>query len=581
MALEKIEKWIPGLAVARSYQSAWLPNDLLAGLSVAAVAVPTGIAYAQLAGVPPVAGLYASILPPLAYAFFGSSRQLIVGPDSATCAMLAAAVLPLAAGDPERFASLTVILTMLVGAMCIGGGLVRIGFIANFLSKPILIGFLNGIALSIISSQLGKLFGFPLQATGFFRRLYEFGSQLELTHWPTVALGLSVFVLLRVMKRVTPRAPGPLVAVGLSIAVVYLLKLENRGVTVIGHVPGGFPSPTIPSASIAEISELSLAALGIVIISFCSAMLTARSFAAKNHYEIDPNRDLIALGVANLASGMSRGFAISGADSRTAINDSVGGKTQFAGVFAAAAMMLVLLFVTSPLAYLPNTALAAVLISAAIGLFDLSALQKLRRVSKPEFRHALIAMIGIITVGVLPGVLIAIGLALLRLLALASQPADAILGRIEGQEGFHKLTDHSEAKSSPGVLIYRFEGALVFFNADYFKRRVREVVAGAEAKIERFVFDAEGVNLLDTTGADALEEVRAELAHKQIMFVLARPRSRFREVLGLTDLRQLENGHVYHSVEAAVAAITAAASEKEESEGSVLSLESVEIKRSG
>lgn len=557
MAFEKIEKWIPGLAVARRYQRPWLLNDLRGGLSVAAVAVPTGIAYAQLVGVPPVVGLYASILPPLAYAFFGSSRQLIIGPDSATCAMVAAAVLPLAAGDPERFASLTVVLTLLVGAMCIVGGIVRIGFIANFLSKPILIGFLNGVALSIISSQLGKLFGFSVPSSGFFRTLYEFVSRLGLTHWPTLALGLGIFILLRVLKRVAPGTPAPLVAVAISIALVYFFKLDARGVTVIGHVPAGFPTPRIPSVSLAEISALSLNALGIVVISFCSAMLTARSFAAKNHYEIDANQDLIALGVANLASGMSQGFAVSGADSRTAINDSVGGKTQFAGIFASAAMLLVLVFVTAPLAYLPNAALAAVLVSAALGLFDLTAFKSLYRVSKPEFRHALIAMIGIITLGVLPGVLIAIGLALVRLLALASQPADGLLGKIEGQEGFHKLDDHSAAKSTTGVIIYRFEGALLFFNADYFKRRVRAAVAGAEAKIDGFVFDAEGVNLLDTTGADALEEMRAELAHQQIAFVLARPRSRFRAVLEATDIKQQGNGHVYHTVEAAVAAMSA------------------------
>ena len=568
---------MPGLAVARSYQGSWLINDLRAGLCVAAVAVPTGIAYAQLVGVPPVVGLYASILPPVAYAFFGSSRQLIVGPDSATCAMVAAAVVPLAASDSVRLASLSVILTLLVGSICIVAGIARIGFIANFLSKPILIGFLNGVALTIISSQLGKLFGFPLHTVGFFRRLYEFVSQLGLTHWPTLALGLSVFVLLRLIKWVAPRVPAPLVAVALSIAAVYLLRLDGRGVAVIENVPAGFPSPTIPSISVAEMSQLSLAALGIVVVSFCSAMLTARSFAAKNHYEIDANRDLIALGVANLASGVSQGFVISGADSRTAINDAVGGKTQFAGAFAAAAMMLLLVFATGPLAYLPNAALAAVLISAALGLFDVAAFKRLYRVSKPEFRHALIAMIGIITLGVLPGVLLAIGLALVRLLALASRPADGVLGRIDGQEGFHKLADHGDAQSIPGILIYRFEGALLFFNADYFKRRVREVIAKAEAKIEVFVFDAEGVNVMDTTGADALEEMRAELANKQIAFVVARPRIRFREVLDLTDLKQIANGHVYHTIEAAVAGTAQRLKKKEEAER-VRSLEPVEIK---
>lgn len=553
--LAKIEEWIPGLRVARNYQPAWLSSDLRGGLSVAAVAIPTGIAYAQLVGVPPVVGLYASIIPPVAYAFFGSSRQLIVGPDSATCAMLAAAVIPLAAGDPTRTTSLTVVLTLMVALMSIVAGLARIGFIANFLSKPILTGFLNGIALSIIIGQMGKLLGFPLQPGGFFRQVYYLVTHLQLTHLATAILGLSVFALLRLMKRFVPRIPAPLVAVAISIAAVYFFDLAGRGIAVIGAVPAGFPAPTIPSVSGHDIASLSLNAVGIVLISFCSAMLTARSFAARNHYEIDANRDLIALGVANITAGLSQGFAISGADSRTAINDAAGSKTQFAGVFAAGAMALVLLFLTKPLAFLPSTTLAAVLISAAIGLMDLGAFRRLYRISHAEFRHALVALLGIITLGVLPGVLIAIGLSILRLLALASQPPDATLGQIAGKTGFHPINESDGATPIPGVVIYRFEGAILFFNADYFKRRMRAATSSETGDPQLVVFDAEGVNLMDSTGADALEEIRTGLAGRNITFALARPRRRFRTMLdgtGLTD--RIGSNRIYSSIGEAVTA---------------------------
>lgn len=557
MAFRMIGDWIPGLRVARSYQRDCLGSDLRAGLSVAAVAVPTGIAYAQLAGLPPVVGLYASILPPAAYALFGSSRQLIVGPDSATCAMVAAAILPLAAGDPTRYAALSVLLTLLVGVLGIAGGLLRLGFIANFLSIPILTGFLNGIALSIISGQLGKLFGFQVSPQGFFRLLGEFVSKLGQTHWPTAVLGLSLFVLLRLLKRLAPSVPAPLVAVVVGIAAVYLFQLDAGGVSVIGTVPAGFPLPSMPFVKASDVGALVYEALGIVVISFCSAMLTARSFAAKHHYEIDANRDLIALGLSNLASGISQGFVISGADSRTAISDSVGGKTPLTALVAAAAMLAVLVFATAPLAYLPHTALAAVLISAALGLFDVPTLKELYRVSPAEFRHALVAMLGIITVGVLPGVLIAIGLAILRLLALASQPSDAILGQIEGDDGFYNIEGQPRAQTIPGLVLYRFDGALLFFNADYFKKRVRAAIAQAATRVEGFLFVAEGVNLIDTTGAAALEEMRTELAGRGIVFAVAQPKGQFRAMLERTGLSaRIGVERLYPSVRAAVEALS-------------------------
>ncbi|MGH9901799.1 MAG: SulP family inorganic anion transporter, partial [Pyrinomonadaceae bacterium] len=538
----------------------WLRGDLLAGLSVAAVAVPTGIAYAQLAGFPPVVGLYASILPPVAYFLFGSSRQLIVGPDSATCAMVAATLVPLAADDPARYASLSVALALIVGVMAVAGGLARFGFIANFLSKPILIGFLNGIALSIIISQLGNLFGFAVEGQGFFRRLYGFVSGLGQTHWPTLAVGLSVFILLRILKRAAPKLPAPLFAVLAGIAAVVIFDLSGRGVAVVGAVPRGFPAPALPNVGAGDLGALVLGAVGIVVISYCSAMLTARSFAAKNHYEIDANRDFIALGVANIAAGVSQGFVVSGADSRTAINDATGGKTRLAGVFAAAAMAAVLLFLTDPLAHLPVAALAAVLVSAGGGLFDLGSLRRLYRVSNVEFRHALVAMLGVITIGVLPGILLALGLAILKLLSRASRPHDALLGRLKGVDGFHDIAGQEHVETIPGLIIYRFDSSLLFFNADYFKNRVRSVVAAAGPDVRCFIFDAESAILLDTTAADALEEICVELSGQGIKLAIARAKGQFREMLYRTGLRErIGDTNLYPSVRSAVLDWTARA----------------------
>jgi MFS superfamily sulfate permease-like transporter len=354
-----IDRVLPGLRVLRAYDTSWLPADLLAGLSVAAIAVPIAIAYSQLAGVPPVNGLYASILPLVAYAFFGTSRQLIMAPDAATCALVAATIAPLAGDDPQRYISLTMVLTVLAGIMCIGGGIARLGFLTTFLARPILTGYLNGIALSIISGQLGKLFGFPLQSKGFFRLLWEFVSKLGQTHLTTLVVGLAVYALLLVVKRFSRQIPAPLVGVAVGILAAWALDLGGRGVALVGAIPAGLPSLMFPSVGAADLSELFLGAAGLALISFNSAMVTARGFAVKNGYDLDPDQEFIALGVANIGAGVLKGFAISGADSRTAINDSVGGKTQVTGLVAAAVFIVVLLFLTAPLALLPIPVLAA------------------------------------------------------------------------------------------------------------------------------------------------------------------------------------------------------------------------------
>jgi high affinity sulfate transporter 1 len=539
----------------RRYEPEWLRADLVAGASVAAVAVPIAIAYSQLAGLPPAHGLYASILPLVAYAFLGSSRQLILAPDAATCAIVAATVAPLAAGDTARSISLTMVLTMVTGAFCIVAGLARLGFLTNFLARPILTGYLNGIAISIIVGQLGRLFGFALESGGSPRQLLSFGSRLGQTHAATLVVGVVTFAMLRALKRIAPKVPAPLVAMVVGIVASATLGLQERGVALLGAIPAGLPPLTIPDVETSDIEPLVLGAIGLALISYNSAMVTARGFAVKNRYEIDPNQEFIALGVADIGAALLQGFAISGADSRTAVNDSVGGKSQVTGLVAAALLVLVLLFLTGPLAVLPVAVLAAVLINAAISLFDLESLRRLRRISRQEFRLSIVTLLGVITVGVLEGVVVAIVMAVLQLLARASHPHDAILGRTP-LHGFRDTATHPEAATFPGLLIYRFEASLLFFNADYFKSRVRQVVAGAPSGLRVFILDAETMPFLDTTGAATIDELRQELSENQIGMVIASAKRPVRLMLELAEIRfGAGEERMFPTVESAVASV--------------------------
>lgn len=556
--LPRLQTWMPGLRLLHSYDRSNFRGDLVAGVSVAAVAIPIGIAYAQLAGSPPVVGIYSCILPPVAYALFGSSRQLIVNPDAAACTIVSATTVPLALGDPARYADLSITLTLLTGLFCIIAGIARLGVIANFLSRPILVGYLNGIAISIIVGQIGKLVGVEIPAAGVFRTVAAIFMRIGEMHGTTLLVGIGLLVGLLFIKRAAPLIPGPLVAAVVGISIIYFLRLHERGVHIIGAIPSGFPMPRIPTVSFADLGPLSMGASTIMLVSFCSMMTTARGFATKNNYQIDANRDLIALGVCDIASGLNRGFVGSGADSRTAVADAAGGKTQVASLIASATMALVLLFLTAPLGYLPSTALAAILISSSIGLFDLRSLASYYRVSKPEFRQSVAAMLGVMTVGILPGILIAVGMALLRLLLTVSKPHDALLGRIEGEEEVVNVAEESNAKTIPGLVIYRFDSPILFFNADHFRDRVRHVIREADGKVSWFLLDAESAPLLDITGAGVLESLRAELYEEGVAFNIARARGWFRVMLTRTGVAaRIGDDHIFPTIVAGIRAFIA------------------------
>ncbi len=525
-----IGRFAPGLRQLLNYRREWLRIDLVAGVSVAAVAVPTAIAYAQLIGFEPIVGLYAAILPLVAYALFGTSRQLIVNPDAATCAIFAATVLPLAAGDSDALRSLSMALAVLTGLVCIAAGIFRFGFLADFLSKPILVGYLNGVAISIFLGQIGKVFGFSMQSRGIIPMLIEFAGKLPQTHLPTLIVGLATLAVIMGSKRLSPRAPAPLLATVAAVALVYGLGLEDRGVAVVGKLPAGLPGLSWPQLDAENLKLLLGGALGVALVSFSSGMVTARSFAARNRYDIDVDQEFIALGACQIASGLSQGFAVTGADSRTAVNDTMGGKTQMVGLIAAATMAAVLFFLTEPLQYLPVAALGAVLIVAAIGLFDVAALSKMWRVNRAECVLSLFTTLGVIWLDLLQGILLAVGSALLLLIKRASRPPDAMLGRVPGMRGWHDVADHQEAATHPGLMVYRFGAGIMFFNADYFKKRVMELVA-SHADIEWIIVDGSTINLVDITGAEMLESLAGELAAKGVRFGLANARREVRTVL--------------------------------------------------
>ncbi|WP_241338120.1 SulP family inorganic anion transporter [Pseudomonas aeruginosa] len=549
-----LARWVPGLDSLLHYHRAWFRPDVQAGLSVAAIQIPTAIAYAQIAGFPPQVGLYACILPMLIYALIGSSRQLMVGPDAATAAMVAAAITPLAAGDPQRLVDLSMIVAIMVGLFSIVAGLARAGFIASFLSRPILVGYLNGIGLSLLVGQLGKLFGYEAATSGFVAGILALLENLLHIHWPTLILGSLSLLLMVLLPRRFPQLPGALCGVLLASLAAALLGLDRYGVELLGEVPAGLPQLSWPQTSLEELKSLLRDATGITVVSFCSAMLTARSFAARHGYSINPNHEFVALGLANIGAGVSQGFAISGADSRTAVNDMVGGKTQLVGVVAALVIAATLLLLNKPLGWVPMPALGAVLLLAGWGLIDVQALKGFWKLSRFEFSLCLLTTVGVLSVGVLPGIFVAVSIAVLRLLYYTYRPSDAVLGWMHGIDGQVELAKYPQATTLPGLVIYRFDAPLLFFNADYFKQRVLAVVDGSE-RPNAVLLNAEAMTNLDISGLATLHEVQQILKAQGVHLSLARVTGQTLDLLQRSSmLGEIKPPLVFSSVRSGVSA---------------------------
>jgi high affinity sulfate transporter 1 len=512
----------PGIGKLLSYSFAEnFRHDLLAGLSVAAVALPVSVAYAQLAGFDPVVGLYSSILPLVAYALFGTSRQLIVNPDAAVCAMIAAAVAPLAGGNSELYWSLSVTVTFLAGLFCVTASFLRLGAMADFLSKPILVGFLNGIAISICLGQIGKLLGFSVESKRMIPQLLEIFAKLPQIQLPTLAVGAASMAMLIGMVRFLPRLPSALITLIAAGTVVALFGLDRYGIAILGPIPAGLPALRLPTFPVDDVPSLLGSAAGLALVLFSSGMLSARSFALKGRYEINADRELAAFGAANLASAISQGFAVTGADSRTAVADAAGGRTQVTGLVAAASIGVVLLFLTGPLQYVPIAALGALLMFASLSLFDIRTLREIWRIDRLEVGLAAITTLGVVTVGAINGILIAVSLALVRFVQGTARPKDEVLGAVDGLPGLHSTEQHPDARTFPGLVLYRFDGPLTFFNSDYFRTRALAVADAAGPGLQQFVIDAIPISKIDLTGLYALRDLREKLNARGTTLILA------------------------------------------------------------
>lgn len=487
--LSRLYNFMPGLKTLFNYERQWFADDVKAALSVAAVALPVAIAYAQLTGVNAAVGLYSCVLPMIVYALFGTSKQLIVGPDAATCAVIAAVVTPLAAGDSVKHWQLVITMTAMTGFWCIIASRFRLGVLADFLSKPILMGLLNGVAITIIVGQFSKVFGFTFKEKHLLERLGGITSHLSLTHVPTLLMALLTVAIYFGMKRLKPTWPASMFAIAFGAILVWLFNLEQFDVKTIGIVDGGLPLFQTPDFNVGIIRELVMPALNLAIVSFVSMMLTARSFAAKNGYDIDADKEFRALGMANLASALSQGFAVSGADSRTAVNDANGGKTQLVSIIAAAIIAIIAIFLTAPLEFIPSAALGVVLIIASMHLLDLKAVWKLRLRDQQAFYLTLITLFSVLFIGVIPGITLAVLLGLFQFIRTVMRPTDNILG-VDVNGVVRSLDTSDKAKAVDGIFIYRFNSPLTYFNSSYFKRRLLEQYARQKDDIQCVIIDA-------------------------------------------------------------------------------------------
>jgi sulfate permease, SulP family len=546
---------MPGLRKLLSYRREWLRGDILAGLTVAAYLIPQCMAYGELAGVEPVAGLWAILPPMMIYAIFGSSTQLSIGPESSTAVMTAVAIAPFAATRSDTYISLAALLAIIMGLVCLAGYIAKLGFLADLLSKPVLIGYMAGIALIMIGGQIGKIAKIEIEADAFFGQISEFVSKLQLAHTPTLILGIAVLIFLFVLQRRLPNAPIPLIAVLLSTAAVAIFNLNHRGVAVVGEIPAGLPQFAIPHFSFQDLSSLVAAAVGISIVGYSDNVLTARAFATRHNYKIDANQELLALGLANLGNGLMQGFPISSSGSRTVIGDSVGSKSQLFSLVAMVAVIVVLLFLRPVLALFPKAALGAIVIYAATKLIEIAEFIRLYRFRRSEFLLAIITTLAVLATDILVGVGIAVSLSVIELFSRVARPHDAVLGTVPDLAGLHDIDDWEGAKTIPGLVIYRYDAPLCFANAENFKQRSLLAIETETNPVEWFVLNMEANVEIDITAIDMLSELRTELASQNITFAMARVKQDL--YLSLERARFLENiqaEHIYPTLPTAIAA---------------------------
>src|SRR5512139_3118348 len=552
-----VVRFVPGLALLKAFNGALVRTELVVAVTVFAVLVPSAMAYGDLAGVTPVAGLYVALGALVMYALFGSSKQVIMGPEATAAIMTASAVAPLAGGDAARYAALAALLALLVGVVSLLARVAKLGFITDLLSKPVLVGYIFGATLIVIGSQLGKMFGLKLESDKFFQQVIELITRLDETHLLTFAIGLVCMVVLLVIRRVNRKLPGPLIVVVGTIILSALLGWEAQGVKVVGPVPAGLPQVAVPAVTAPDILALLPAALALMILIYADEILTSRVFAAKHGQKVDANQEFVALGMANIGAGFLTGFPAALSASRTAVNDQMGGKTQWVGIFAAALTIVFLLFFTPLLAPLPTVALGAIIIVASLGLIDLPAFRFLWKVSSGEFWLAVVTAFGVLTVGVLQGILVAVVLSLINILYHLRHPHDALLDDVDARGGtvYRGIHDKETSLTEPGLVVYRFDAPLVFANAAFFTERLEELVANAGEGLKCVVLDAEAISDFDSTAAEALETLDGDLERRGVELWIARANAPLRELLQRTELvDRIGKDNIDPSVRAAVTA---------------------------
>ena len=512
------KRWLPGLQILSRYEAPWLPHDLMAGLVLTTMLVPVGIAYAVASGVPGIYGLYATIVPLLVYALFGPSRILVLGPDSSLAPVILAVVLPLSGGDPMRAVSVASMMAVVSGLVCILVGVMRLGFVTELLSKPIRYGYMNGIALTVLISQLPKLFGFSVDGVGPLRDLAQIAESVlgGQANWTAFAVGAGTLTAILLLKRFE-RIPGILIAVvGATVAVGAFGLDQGAGVKVLGPLPQGLPSFALPWINLADLGDVVIGGCAVAMVAFADTSVLSRTYAAKTRSQVDPNQEMVGLGAANLAAGLFQGFPISSSSSRTPVAEASGAKTQLTGVVGAVAVALLLLLAPNLLENLPTSALAAVVIAAAIGLFEFDDLRRIFRIQRWEFWLSVVCFLGVAVLGVIPGIGLAIVIAVIEFLWDGWRPHYAVLGRVNGIRGYHDIKRYPNARLIPGLVLFRWDAPLFFANAELFHQRVLEAVARSPTLVRRIIVAAEPVTSVDVTSADMLAELEQTLRASRI-----------------------------------------------------------------
>lgn len=550
-----LSRAIPVSGELGRYRAPTAQRDVLAGITVAALAVPSAMAYGELAGVSPLAGLYALLLPTVAYLLLGSSRQLIIGPEGSISALVAASILPLAAAGSPEAGELAAALALLVGVLFIAAFVARLDWIADYFSRPVLVGYIHGVAVVLVISQLGKVLGLDIDERDPLPQLAEVISELGDIQGTTLAVGAIALIVLLLSRVVMPRFPAALLVVVGAIAASWAFDLADRGVDVVGDLKGGLPPLDLPIPSLGDTIQLLPAAFAIFLVSFADEILTARSFAGRHNQHIRARQELLAMGAANMASGITQGISVSASGSRTAVNDSMGARTQVAGAVAAGVVLLVLLFLTDPIEYLPQAVLGAVIISAAIGLVDASAWRSLWATDRVELTIAAVTTAGVVAYGVLEALAFAVGLSIIDVVRRSANPHDAVLGWVERLGRYADASVHPSATLTPGVVVYRLDDRLFFANAGYVKGRIREAVRGAPHPVNCVVFDAEAVTHVDATGLAALQDIARDLRKEGIVLAVARAKSQLKERLDEASLtREIGEERFHPTIRAAVEA---------------------------